>query len=125
MESTRRINPSRGQQGSALLEALVGILIFSIGVLSLVGLQATSIKLTTDAKDRTDASLLADQVISRMWVDQGNLASYVVTNQPIASLPNGTRTVAVSGTQVTVTVSWQPPGSTTPHRYVTVTHITN
>jgi type IV pilus assembly protein PilV len=125
MESTKKINPSRNQQGSALLEALIGILIFSIGVLSLIGLQATSIKLTTDAKDRTDASLFANQVISRMWVDQGNLASYAVTDQPIAGLPDGTRTVEVSGTQVTVTISWRPPNSAARHRYVTVTHVTS
>lgn len=112
------------QQGSALLEALIGILIFSIGILALVALQATSVKFTTDAKDRTDASFYANQLISKMWVDQDNLASYAVTNQPVAGLPGGKRTVDVSGSRITVTITWQPPGTAAPHRYVTVAHVT-
>lgn len=112
------------QQGSALLEALIGILIFSIGILSLVGLQAASVKFTTDAKERTDASFYANQLISQMWVDQDNLASYVATDQPVSALPNGKRTVDVSGTQVTITLTWQPPGAAAAHRHVTVAHVT-
>ncbi|GAO37779.1 hypothetical protein SCT_3217 [Sulfuricella sp. T08] len=117
-------NP-RNQQGSALLEALIGILIFSMGILAIVGLQAASIKVTADAKDRTDASFFANQIIGQMWVDQGNLTNYVVTNQSFTNLPNGTRTVAVNGTEVTVTISWQPPNTAAPHRYTTVAHVTN
>ncbi|MBL8367702.1 MAG: hypothetical protein JNM54_07255, partial [Candidatus Accumulibacter sp.] len=45
----------REQAGVMLLEALIAILVFSLGILSLVALQATSIKLTGDAKYRTDA----------------------------------------------------------------------
>lgn len=35
------------QQGVALLEALIAVLIFSIGILAVIGLQATSVRLTT------------------------------------------------------------------------------
>jgi hypothetical protein len=58
---------ARAQAGVMLLEALIGILIFSLGILSLVALQATSIQLTSDAKYRTDASLLANRLIGQMW----------------------------------------------------------
>lgn len=51
-----------------LLEALIAILVFSLGILTVVALQATSIKLTGDAKYRTNATLLANQLIGRMWV---------------------------------------------------------
>lgn len=57
------------QQGSMLLEALISILIFSIGILAIIGLQATSIKMSSDAKYRTDASMLANQQLSLMWAD--------------------------------------------------------
>jgi type IV pilus assembly protein PilV len=60
-------NTARAQAGVMLLEALIGILIFSLGILSLVALQATSIQLTSDAKYRTDASLLANRLIGQMW----------------------------------------------------------
>lgn len=55
------------QAGSMLLEGLISILLFSIGILAIVGLQAASIKMVGDAKYRSDASLLADQLIGQMW----------------------------------------------------------
>lgn len=64
------------QQGSTLIEALVAILIFSIGILALIGLQAVSIKTSIDAKYRADAAFLANQVIGQMWVDRANIGSY-------------------------------------------------
>jgi type IV pilus assembly protein PilV len=61
-----------------LIEAMVAIVIFSIGVFALVGLYANSIKLASDAKARGDASYLANQIISQIWVDRGNLANYAL-----------------------------------------------
>jgi len=51
-----------------LLEALISILIFSIGILAIIGLQAAAVKASSDAKYRSDASLLANQLIGQMWV---------------------------------------------------------
>lgn len=69
------LNTDKAQAGVMLLEALIGILIFSLGILSLVALQATSIQLTSDAKYRTDATLLANRLIGQMWVSGGDLAA--------------------------------------------------
>lgn len=66
----------RSQRGSALLEALFAILIFSIGLLALVALQAVSIKNSIDAKYRSDASYVANQIIAQMWVDRANIDNY-------------------------------------------------
>ncbi|MBK8577809.1 MAG: type IV pilus modification protein PilV [Candidatus Accumulibacter sp.] len=60
-------NTTKAQAGVMLLEALIAILIFSLGILSLVALQGTSIQLTSDAKYRTDATLLANRLIGQMW----------------------------------------------------------
>jgi type IV pilus assembly protein PilV len=68
--------PPRGQRGIMLIEALIGILIFSIGILAMIGLQAMSIKNQADAKYRSEASYLANQIISSMWVDRANIANY-------------------------------------------------
>ncbi len=57
----------RRQSGVLLLEALVAILIFSLGVLAIVQLQATSIKQSTSAEHRSQAALLANDLIGRMW----------------------------------------------------------
>lgn len=73
MKTTSR---SKAQAGGALLEALVAILIFSFGVLGLLGLQAASIKSSSDAKYRSDASYLANQIIAQMWLDRSNIDNY-------------------------------------------------
>lgn len=111
------------QRGIVLLEGMIAILIFSFGILAIVGLQAASIRHTTDAKYRVDASFLANQSIGMMWADRTNLASYAVTNEVISSLPNGKRTIAVAGTQVTVTVTWQVPGESVVRSYSTIAQI--
>jgi type IV pilus assembly protein PilV len=64
-----RIHASRSQSGSALLEGLIAILIFSVGILAIVGMEATAVQNSGDAKYRTDAALVANQLIGQMWVD--------------------------------------------------------
>ena len=111
------------QQGIILIEAMVAILIFSIGVLGIVGLQAAMIKNTSEAKYRTDASFIAQQRIGAMWSDHNNLADYIENNSDISALlPNGTRTTAQSGVQITVTVTWQQPGEVQ-HNFTTTASI--
>ena len=56
-----------------LLEALVAILIFSIGILAMVAMQAVAIKQTGDANYRTRATLLANRLIGQMWVSSGDV----------------------------------------------------
>jgi type IV pilus assembly protein PilV len=51
------------QTGSVLLEALIAILIFSIGILALVGMQATAINAVSDSKYRSTAGFLTNQII--------------------------------------------------------------
>ena len=67
---------SKLQSGVMLLEALIGILIFSLGILALVGMQATAVRATSDARDRTEASNLTSQLVGQMWLDRANLANY-------------------------------------------------
>lgn len=141
------MNLRTSQSGSVLLEALIAILIFSIGILALVGMQATAINNVADAKYRADASFLADQIIGVMWASRvasgvnfvpdatfacnpctqanGNVATraWVGANGVTGALPAGTGAVAINGTQVTVTVTWQPPQATAPHRHSAVSYI--
>ena len=61
--------PCARQSGISLLESLLAILIFSVGILALVALQSISVKATTESKHRADAGFLASQLIARMWTD--------------------------------------------------------
>ena len=100
------------QQGVVLLEALIAILIFSMGVLALVGLQAAMVKNTSDSKYRSEASFIAQQRIGMMWSDPDNVLTYLENNTDISTLlPSGTRTVSQPAVnQFVVTVTWQQPG---------------
>ncbi|MBI5438475.1 MAG: hypothetical protein HY936_05950 [Nitrosomonadales bacterium] len=65
------------QQGLVLLEAMIAILIFSMGILAIVGLQAAMIKNTADSKSRVEASYIAKQRIGLMWSDPNNLRPFL------------------------------------------------
>jgi len=72
----KRINTSaRRQSGVMLIEALIAILIFSIGILGIVGLQSSAVKASTDAKYRSEAALLANELIGRMWASDRTQAT--------------------------------------------------
>lgn len=120
-------NNIRQQGGVVLLEALIALVLFSMGILALVGLQATMIKNTSDSKYRADATFIAQNRIASMWGDLSNLSAY---NEPapgtsIATLlPNATRTTTIAARGLaTVTVQWQAPGSSDVHQYVVTTYI--
>ncbi len=101
------------QQGIVLLEALIAILIFSMGILALVGLQASMIKNTTGTKFRGDASYIAQQVIGAMWADPANASTLVGANVSVLELPGGKRTVTQPTTgQFKVIVGWTEPSET-------------
>ncbi|WP_343786418.1 hypothetical protein [Dokdonella soli] len=124
------------QRGIVLLDALIAIVIFAIGILGMVKLQANAVNFSSDAKYRTDAAMLADQVIGQMWnADPATLGtvyaspagtSYLIWNNLVATLPGGTGAIVFGANNaVTVTVTWQPPNDTdpAPHRYVSATQI--
>ena len=113
-----------------LIEALIGILIFSIGILALIGMQGVAIKNTTDARYRSEAAFLANGIVGQMWVDQANLAQYDTSGGAYAPRDNWLNTVERSlpgvdiaanvlvpqivydpaNNQVTITIQWQQPG---------------
>lgn len=100
----------------------MAILIFSIGVLALVGFQANAIKANTDSRARAEASYLADQILGDMWAgDKSNLSSFAGTysnasttwGQKVQSLKFDSAVVTVNSDQVTITIQWTTPGNAT------------
>ena len=63
------------QSGSMLLEGLIALLIFSMGILAIVGMQASAVKASSDAKYRSEACLLANELIGKMWVSDRTQAT--------------------------------------------------
>lgn len=133
MLTPHRIIPHK-QRGGTLVEALVSVLLFMFGILGLIGLQGRMGSAATDAQLRGEATNLADQLISQMWLDQANISQYTVAsgscstssnaycsdwlNMVKKTLPAGTATVTVAGNAVQVEVSWKVASSST-HRVQT------
>ncbi len=123
---------AKAQEGVMLLEALIAILLFSIGIVAVMGMQAASIAMVTQSKFRTDASYLANQIIGRMWVDQPNLNAYTSAGSAgrigwdatvAQTLPLGTGVITKVGNQMTVAVRWRLPEETVMHQFVAVANI--
>lgn len=132
----------KNQSGMLLLEGMVAILVFTIGVLGVVGLQATVVKQVTDARYRTDAGMLVNQLLGTMWVSDRTAttlqtqfntggAGYATWLAKVnATLPIATTlapTVAITSQGVaTITIYWLAPSeapNSTPHKHVVVTQI--
>lgn len=64
-------------RGIMLIEAMIGLLIFSIAVLGIISLQANLLKETQQSRERIEASYLANEAISLMWTsDRSQLPDY-------------------------------------------------
>lgn len=126
---------NRCQRGFTLLEVLIALVVLSIGLLSLAGLQATGLRNNHSAYLRSQATLLAYDAIDRIRANRSAAASYVIglgaiptsastqaytdllewTNAVGARLPSGQGSISLAGNVVTVLVQWdnshgaQPP----------------
>lgn len=116
----KKIRIAGKQQGSALIEALAAIVIFSFGILAMIWLQASATNQVSDAKYRLEASFAANQILGQMWVNRDELKSFESKDVALPTLPGGTRSVVLNGNQVTITISWKAPGDKKVHRYQTV-----
>ena len=138
---------SASQTGSMLLESLIAVLIFSMGILAIVGMQASAVKASSDAKFRSDASMVANQLIGEMWVSNRTAATLQTNFQGgggtdgalytawladvQAALPGAAAnppvvTVNPQTSVVTVTVFWIAPGEpagAAPHSFNIVAQI--
>jgi type IV pilus assembly protein PilV len=138
------------QAGFALIEVLVSLLLFAIGILGIVGLQATMTQTQTESKVRADAANLVDELATVMWGELGNqnttanlagftgggcsanLACNAWLTKMQRTLPGGTLTDLsfnnavdtwdVNHGKVTLTLSWALPNGSG-HKYVSTFNV--
>jgi len=134
----------RRQSGSYLLEGLIAILIFSFGILGLIGLLGSSIRITNDARYRTEAANLAGAMIADMWTmtatqmdaqfgpGMPKLVEWqdkAATLLPSATGPNAPQVditqpgLSPQSRTVVVTVKWKLPGESETHQHLMTAQI--
>jgi type IV pilus assembly protein PilV len=137
-------------QGFALIEVLIAVLLFAIGILGLVGLQATMTQTQTESKVRADAANLVEELAAVMWGElgnknaianlapfttggcSGNVACNAWLTKMQKTLPGGTLTDLsfnnaadtwdINHGMVTVTLSWSLPNGSA-HKYVSTFNV--
>ena len=127
-----------GQRGVTLLESLIALLLFSFGILGLIGMQAMAARTTADSQYRTEATKFADRLINQMRVEDTLTLSaeystggtkwnaWLADVQDAASgMPGSVAhppTITIVGTPpvVTLTMFWKGPGEAVPHQHIAV-----
>ncbi|MBV1774631.1 hypothetical protein KSF73_02760 [Burkholderiaceae bacterium DAT-1] len=118
------------QSGAVLLEALISVVLFLVGLIALISVQSRAASISAQGKYRAEAAYLANQALGIMRAQlPGNpgtpLGNYVCSpctsanntagmlstwGPTVAStLPSGVASIAVAGSLVTITITWQAP----------------
>ena len=117
------------QRGVSMIEVLVVIVLFSFGLIGMVGLQAKAVQTSVSAEDSSRAALLANDMASAMWaantvtLPSADISTWNtrVGDASSRGLPNGAGAVTVSAGVATISVTWRAPHEPvgTLHTYTT------
>ena len=139
-----KANSIHHQRGSSLLEGLRAILLFSIGLLSLLMLLSATLIESSNARYRIEASLLISDLVSHMWIGDHSLTGLKtrfadttskdyqswftsVSNRlpGVSAKLNAPQITIDDARNVTVNIRWQVPGDSTSHQMIVQTLITD
>ena len=131
-------------RGSTLLEGLLAIALFSIGLLAILRLLTVSVIDSGNVQYRSEASLLASDLISRIWTgdrsfkgindrfgdtstkDYKDWLTSVQQRLPGVGASTHVPVITIgSDRTVTVTLSWQASGDKDAHQLIFQTLITD
>ena len=139
-----RANFIRYQGGSSLLEGLLAIILFSMGLLSLLMLLSATLIESSNARYRIEASLLINDLVSHMWIGDHSLnglkTRYADTTSTdyqswftsvsnrllgVSAKTNAPQITIDDARNVTVNLRWQVPGDSNSHQMIVQTLITD
>lgn len=124
------MNNKKKQAGSFILEAIISVLIFSIGILGLVAVAGQATNQVSQAKFRSDAGFLANDLIGQMLVSPTAPASFSFTDWEDlveASLPNGVGSAEIDttepGNRLNIDIEWYDSKTASTHHHVVSTDV--
>lgn len=114
------------QSGTTLIEVLITVVLVSVGLLGLAGLQLTTVQNSNSSSERFEATTLAHDILERIRANRQaaltgryNLALGAVPaganlvgadllewRNALAVLPNGDGSIDVTAGEVTIEVQW-------------------
>jgi type IV pilus assembly protein PilV len=95
------------QTGFSMIELLVAMLVFSIGLLGMASLQVTGMRMTRDAELMGRASLYVSSMADRIRANPSALVDTADWNQAIkTTLPQGSGKVTTVNRSHTISVAW-------------------
>jgi type IV pilus assembly protein PilV len=132
------------QSGGSLLEGLLAIALFSIGLLSLLMLLSASLIETGNARYRSEASMLASDLVAQMWTGDRSLTELrerftkaesedyqrwlgtVHSRLPGTDGQTNVPTITIDDNRkVKILLRWQAPGDGKTHQLLTLATITD
>lgn len=97
------------QQGAGLIEVLVTVLILGTSLLALAALQSKSLQYNHSAYLRSQANILAYDILDRVRINRANMSGYSLTMD--AGKPSGTTTAQVDMAEWLTNIETMLPGS--------------
>jgi len=108
----------RGQvRGVSLVEVLIVVLLFSVGLVGLMAMQARAFQFSVSAEDSGRAALMANELAAQMWA--ANTVSLPaaaveawqerVADSTRSGLPNSAASVSVNNGVARISIQWRAP----------------
>lgn len=89
-----RINPKKRNSGFSLIEVLIALVIISVGLIGLAALQARGLQYNQGAYLRSQANVLAYDMIDRMRINRASAQAGAYNLSLAASAPSGSTLAA-------------------------------
>ncbi|MBI3562268.1 MAG: type IV pilus modification protein PilV [Gammaproteobacteria bacterium] len=80
------IKSTRRDQGATLLEVMIAMVIFAVGMLGLAGLQISGLRDSGNAEKRTEATIIVNDLIERMRANVVAVTAFDYTSINFASI---------------------------------------
>lgn len=94
--------PLKKQSGLGLIEVLVAVLVLGIGILGVVSTQVVSLQMNSQSQSRSQAVLLAEDILDRVRANSNNPTDYALTSGDAQGANSGACDTSFASTSSTV-----------------------